>query len=57
MKVYNVLPGKGLNKCTEKTVSEVMFWIQDLEVGDTLTIRVLEMSESDYNALPEFQGP
>lgn len=30
--------------------------IEDMNIGDSITLTVVEMSESDYERLPEFTG-
>ncbi len=57
MKVYRVEPDKGLNKCTEKHIQDILVWFEESEPGSVITIEVLEMSEDDYDALPEYMGP
>lgn len=57
MKVYEVEPDSGLNRCTEKDHNSVLVWIQMAEIGDVITIRVKEMSSEAFAAMPEFMGP
>jgi len=56
MKVYKMGPS-GLNKCIEKDPKAIMLWLDECEVGDAFFIEVLEMTETEYNALPEYMGP
>jgi len=57
MKVYEVTPDKGLNPCTEKNIHGVMVWLENAESGETMIIKIKNMSESDYEALPKYEGP
>ena len=57
MKVYEVTPDKGLNTCTEKDIDGVIEWLDMLEIGETMTIKIKNISESEYEALPEYEGP
>lgn len=57
MKVYEIEPNRGLSRCTEKDISGISCWLEMSEPGDIITIRVKEMSESEYNSLPEYTGP
>jgi hypothetical protein len=56
MKVYKMGP-MGFNKCIEKDYKAILCWLEEAEVGDGFTIEVLEMTEKEYNALPEYWGP
>jgi len=57
MKVYEVTPSKGSNTCTEKEIAGVIAWLEISEPGETMVIKIKNMSESDYEALPEYEGP
>ena len=57
IKVYEVEPGKGLNKCTERHIGDLLDWFYDAQPGNVITIRVKEMNQSDFNSLPEYMGP
>lgn len=57
MKVYEVSVGEELNPCTERDPASVLVWLEEAEAGATVTIRVKQMSESEYAALPEYVGP
>ena len=56
MKAYKMGPS-GLNTCIEKDPKAIMLWLDECEVGDKFEIEVLEMSEEEYEALPEYAGP
>jgi len=56
MKVYRVSP-RGYNPFYEKDAGAIIEWIEYLEIGDGLIITVKEMTEGEYKALPEYQGP
>ena len=57
MRVFKVTPGKDLCPCTEKDPSAVLVWLEESEPGTTITIEVMEMTEEEYNTLPEYMGP
>ena len=57
MNVFKVWPGEGLNPCIEKDPSACLTWLEEAEPGDTVKIEVLEMTEAEYDALPEYMGP
>ena len=57
MKIFKVWPGGGLNPCVEKDPSACMTWLEESEQGDVIKIEVLEMTESEYEALQEYMGP
>jgi len=57
MKVYEVTPSKGSNTCTEKEIAGVIAWLEISEPGETMVIKIKNMSESSYEALPEYEGP
>jgi hypothetical protein len=58
MRVYKMGP-KGMNQCIEKNPSLVVdYWLnEDTPTGETIEVTVLEMSEEEYNNLPEYAGP
>jgi hypothetical protein len=57
MKVFKVWPSVDLNPCIEKDPSACMVWLEESEPGDVIKIEVLEMTEAEYDALPEYTGP
>jgi hypothetical protein len=57
MKVYTIEAFKGANKCTEKKFEDLAVWFEEAEPGEVYTIEVGEMTEDEYNKLPEFTGP
>lgn len=57
MKVFKVWPGEGLNPCIEKDPSACLTWLEESEQGEIIKIEVLEMTEAEYDALPEYMGP
>ena len=56
MKVYRMGPA-GFNKCTEKDPKAILHWLEEAEVGERFIVDVLEMTEEEYDALPEYTGP
>ena len=57
MKIFKVCPSVGLNPCIEKDPSACLAWLEESEPGDVIKIEVLEMTEAEYDALPEYTGP
>ena len=57
MIVYTIIPGEGMNPCTEKDLKNVQVWIEQAEPGDEFIIKVSEMTEAEYSSLPEYMGP
>lgn len=61
MKVYTIQPDAQLNKytewCLDKAIDGIRADLEDANPGTVLTIEVEEMSEEDYNKLPEYTGP
>ncbi len=57
MKVFDVMADTDLNSCIEKDPKDVLIWLEESEPGAIITIDVMEMSEEEYNALPEYMGP
>jgi hypothetical protein len=57
LKVWKIQADKGVNWCTEKDFDRVLYWLEDIEKSDIMTIRVSEMTGDEYNSLPEFRGP
>ena len=57
MKVFKVCPGEGLCSCIEKDTSACLTWLEESEPGEIIKIEVLEMTEAEYEDLPEYPGP
>lgn len=57
MIVYTIIPGEGMNPCTEKDLKNIQVWLEQAEPGDEFVIKVHEMSEAEYSLLPEYMGP
>ncbi len=57
MIVYKTYPDKDCSPCIEKSPQAVMIWLQEAQPGETITVEVMEMSEDEYNSLPEYMGP
>ena len=55
MKVYKVTPW-GCNSCIEKRPEDVAEVLREAEEGETIFINVIEMTEEEYEALPESMG-
>lgn len=56
MRVFKIAP-KGLNYCCEKDFEHLKVWFDEAEIGEEFEVQVLEMTEIEYNALPEYMGP
>lgn len=56
MRVYEIKIHVGFNTLCESTLEGVVEVIKNCQVGDKLTIEIEEMSEIEFNGLPEFQG-
>jgi len=57
MKVYKVIP-RRFAPCHVIALTNVMAWIDNnAETWTRITVDVLEMSEEEYEALPEYVGP
>ena len=56
MKVYKIRNEKNGTACIEKDISAVMCWVEEMYWNSELIISVKEMTEDEYNALPEFTG-
>ena len=62
MVVYEICPDVGnCNTHTEKTIkatlSAVAEWLEGSEIGTVVSIKLIEMTEEEYNNLPEYMGP
>ena len=62
MIVYEICPAVGIcNSHAEKTIratlSMVEEWLEGSEVGTVVSIKLIEMTEEEYDNLPEFTGP
>jgi len=61
MKVYQVYPdlhcAPHCEDTLEKAVEATKCWLEDGEVGALVSIKILEMSQEEYDALPEYDGP
>ena len=55
MIAYKYYP-KGFNSCTEKDLSMVMESIGESTEPETWVIEIIEITEKEYDALPEFMG-
>lgn len=57
MKIFKVWPGENLNPCCEKTLDAVAYWLDMAEKGDIVKVEIMEMTETEYESLPEYTGP
>jgi hypothetical protein len=61
MKVFNIFPGKDCNphceRYLENAVDSIREWLLNGDPGEVVKIEILEMSEEEYSALPEWEGP
>lgn len=61
MKVFKVWPGEGLDPCIEKDPSACLTWFEESDPGEIIKIEalrytMLEMTEAEYDELPEYEG-
>ena len=56
MKIFRVTP-EGLNPCCEKDPTAVLVWLKESQPNERITIDVIEMSDEEYEKLPEYMGP
>ena len=56
MIVYKIDPKGGLNPVIEKRLQDVLAHLQDSVPGDKWEITVMDMTEEEYEALPEWVG-
>jgi hypothetical protein len=58
MKVYKLTHGKMAGSCTfpENGIDEIVDEISFANVGEKFEIEVQEMSQEDFDKLPEFEG-
>lgn len=63
MKAYKITPdynpetGKGLNPCIEIDPGKIEIWLEESEFVEYFLIQIIEISEEEYNNLPEYIGP
>ncbi len=54
MKVYRMIMGGQY--CAHKDILTLEIDIEAMEAGDKARIEVMDLTEEEYNQLPEFQG-
>lgn len=58
-RIYQVGPA-GFNKCgfdtLTKAMAEVKTLSKNLAVGETVTIKIFEMTQAEWDAMPEHEG-
>jgi len=57
MRYYKVTPDVGTNYYIEGNPSAIKDWLTDSEIGNILTVETIEMTQAEYDALPEYTGP
>lgn len=58
MRVYKIYPSHGGTPFIEKDPKNIIGWLEDgEEIEDRIIIQIIEMSEKEYNNLPEWTGP
>ena len=55
MRVYIIGP-RGLNKCTELNIKGVIECLENSDTPETWEIEIVEMTQEEYDILPEFDG-
>uniref|UniRef100_A0A6M3INW6 Uncharacterized protein n=1 Tax=viral metagenome TaxID=1070528 RepID=A0A6M3INW6_9ZZZZ len=56
MIVYKIRPDGG-NPCVEKDLGAIMEWLKESYPGGSFMLSVHEMTEQEYEDLPEYMGP
>ncbi len=56
MKIYKITYSEGQTLYAEEIDAGFMDELSEFEVGDSVTIKVIEMSNKKYNSIPEFEG-
>jgi hypothetical protein len=58
MRIYKIYPSHGGNPFHEKDPKKIIGWITDgEEIGDRIIIEILDMSEEEFDKMPEWTGP
>ena len=55
MRLIEVYKVNGANTIIEQDIESVLVWIQNLQVGEKLTVEKTEMTQEEFNSLPEAQ--
>ena len=55
MIVYEISP-KGFNSIIERKLENIQEYLKESSPGDEWNIKVMEMTEEEYNNLPESSG-
>lgn len=55
--MYKVTVYEGACPCTVPSKDAILSLIEDTQVGDKITIEVVEMSQYDFDQLSEWDGP
>ena len=60
MKAYQLGP-QDCNHWTEKDIDtalgQLKDFIMDCEIGEIFELKIIEMTEDEYRAMPEYTGP
>ena len=61
MNAFKVWPGEVLNPRVEKKPSACLTWLEESDPDETIKIEalrytMLEMTEAEYDELPEYEG-
>ena len=57
MRYYKVTPDIGTNFYIEGNPYAIKDWLIDSEIGNILTVETIEMTQAEYDSLPEYTGP
>lgn len=61
MKVYEVRPDKDCHAHIEDSLGSALItigaWLTASDTDTELTVKVLDMSQEEYDDLPEYEGP
>lgn len=60
IRVYKVAPAGGFSPCSfsdvDRAVQEVKLLLTEGEVGDAVAVETTELTQEDYDSLPEHPG-
>ncbi len=61
MRIYKVKPGKDCNPHCEDNIesalSAVEEWLKESDIGTVVSIAIIRMTDEEFDALPEYEGP
>jgi uncharacterized protein (UPF0179 family) len=57
MKMYKVTVFEGANPCTVSNKGDILTFLDEVKVGDSIRIDIIEMTQAELDNLPEWDGP